>query len=172
MGQSTKRAESRCGLWSHSHRLWGLAGSRCASPRNLIREAWTSTRRPSVLAKCAVHQRQSRHCPFYPLAREEQCLPADPARSALARSLRATAFSAERARLRAAPGRRRLPAGAALTASGCARGDYYCRRLGAHLSLVADLGGWWDGTDFHETRDNDFCSPRLEELWRCATRSS
>ena len=22
-----------------------------------------------------------------------------------------------------------------------------------HLSWVADLGGWWDETDFHETRD-------------------
>jgi hypothetical protein len=29
------------------------------------------------------------------------------------------------------------------------RGDYYCRRLGVHLSWVADLGGWWDETDFH-----------------------
>jgi hypothetical protein len=33
------------------------------------------------------------------------------------------------------------------------RSDYYCRRLGLHLSWVADLGGWWDETDFHETRD-------------------
>ena len=24
------------------------------------------------------------------------------------------------------------------------RGDYYCRRLGLHLSWVSDLGGWWD----------------------------
>jgi len=33
------------------------------------------------------------------------------------------------------------------------RGDYYCRRLGVHLSWVGDLGGWWDETDFHEARD-------------------
>jgi hypothetical protein len=46
------------------------------------------------------------------------------------------------------------------------RGDYYCRRLGVHLSWVADLGGWWDETDFHETRDTGFLLARLEELWR------
>jgi hypothetical protein len=31
------------------------------------------------------------------------------------------------------------------------RGDYYCRRLGVHLSWVGDLGGFWDEIDFHET---------------------
>ena len=36
------------------------------------------------------------------------------------------------------------------------RGDYFCRRLGLHLSWVADLGGWWDETDFLETRDTGF----------------
>ena len=28
------------------------------------------------------------------------------------------------------------------------RGDYYCRRLGVHLSWTGDLGGFWDETDF------------------------
>ena len=36
------------------------------------------------------------------------------------------------------------------------RGDYYCRRLGLHLSWVADLGGWWDEVSFNETRDTGF----------------
>jgi DNA polymerase IV len=45
------------------------------------------------------------------------------------------------------------------------RGDYYCRRLGVHLSWVGDLGGWWDETDFHETRDTAFLLARLEEIW-------
>jgi DNA polymerase-4 len=45
------------------------------------------------------------------------------------------------------------------------RGDYYCRRLGVHLSGVGDLGGFWDETDFHETRDTGFLLARLEELW-------
>jgi DNA polymerase IV len=45
------------------------------------------------------------------------------------------------------------------------RGDYYCRRLGLHLSWVGDLGGWWDETDFHETRDTGFLLARLEEIW-------
>jgi hypothetical protein len=45
------------------------------------------------------------------------------------------------------------------------RGDYYCRRLGVHLSWVGDLGGWWDETDFHETRDTGFLLARLEEIW-------
>jgi hypothetical protein len=30
---------------------------------------------------------------------------------------------------------------------------------------IADLGGWWDETDFHETRDTGFLFARLEELW-------
>ena len=46
------------------------------------------------------------------------------------------------------------------------RGDYYCRRLGGHLSWVGDLGGWWEETDFHETRDTGFLLARLEELWQ------
>ena len=28
------------------------------------------------------------------------------------------------------------------------RGDYYCRRLGLHLSWTGDLGGWWDEIEF------------------------
>ena len=47
------------------------------------------------------------------------------------------------------------------------RGDYYCRRLGVHLSWVADLGGWWDETDFHETRDTGFLPARLDEIEDC-----
>jgi DNA polymerase IV len=50
------------------------------------------------------------------------------------------------------------------------RGDYYCRRLGLHLSWVADLGGWWDETDFHETRDTGFLLGRLEDLWQRVPR--
>jgi DNA polymerase-4 len=50
------------------------------------------------------------------------------------------------------------------------RGDYYCRRLGVHLSWVGDLGGWWNETDFHETRDTGFLLSRLEELWRRVPR--
>src|SRR4029077_14035191 len=43
-------------------------------------------------------------------------------------------------------------------------------RLGVHLSLMADLGGWWDETDFHETRDTGFLLARLDELWPRAPR--
>jgi DNA polymerase-4 len=50
------------------------------------------------------------------------------------------------------------------------RGDYYCRRLGLHISWVGDLGGWWDETDFHETRDTGFLLARLDELWPRAPR--
>jgi DNA polymerase-4 len=50
------------------------------------------------------------------------------------------------------------------------RGEYYCRRLGVHLSWVGDLGGWWNETDFHETRDTGFLLARLEELWRRVPR--
>jgi len=50
------------------------------------------------------------------------------------------------------------------------RGDYYCRRLGVHLSWVGDLGGWWDETDFHETRDTGFLLARLEEVWQRVPR--
>ena len=55
------------------------------------------------------------------------------------------------------------------------RGYYYCRRLGAHLSWVGDLGGWWDETDFDETRDTGFLLARLEKLWqrvRATSRSA
>jgi hypothetical protein len=51
------------------------------------------------------------------------------------------------------------------------RGDYYCRRLGLHISRVADLGGWWDETDFQETRDTSFLFARLEQLWRRVPRT-
>jgi DNA polymerase IV len=50
------------------------------------------------------------------------------------------------------------------------RGDYYCRRLGVHISWVGDLGGWWDETSFHETRDTGFLLERLQELWPRAPR--
>ena len=50
------------------------------------------------------------------------------------------------------------------------RGDYYCRRLGVHLSWIGDLGGWWDETDFHETQDTGFLLARLDELWRRVPR--
>ena len=50
------------------------------------------------------------------------------------------------------------------------RGDYYCRRLGVHLSWTGDLGGWWEETDFHETRDTGFLLARLEELWQRVPR--
>ena len=45
------------------------------------------------------------------------------------------------------------------------RGDYYCRRLGLHLSWVADLGGWWDEVSFNETRDTGFLLGCLDQLW-------
>jgi DNA polymerase-4 len=51
------------------------------------------------------------------------------------------------------------------------RGDYFSRRLGVHLSWVADLGGWWDETDFHETRDTGFLLARLEEIWQRVPRT-
>jgi hypothetical protein len=39
-----------------------------------------------------------------------------------------------------------------------------------HLSWVGDLGGWWNETDFHETRDTGFLLARLEELWQRVPR--
>ena len=51
------------------------------------------------------------------------------------------------------------------------RGDYYCRRLGAHLSWIGDLGGWWEETDFHETQDTGFLLARLEKLWKRVPRT-
>ena len=45
------------------------------------------------------------------------------------------------------------------------RGDYYCRRLGLHLSWLSDLGTWWSETDFTETRDTGFLLDRLNRLW-------
>jgi DNA polymerase-4 len=51
------------------------------------------------------------------------------------------------------------------------RGDYYCRRLGVHLTWVSDLAGWWEETDFHETCDTGFLLARLEHLWRRVPRT-
>jgi DNA polymerase-4 len=45
------------------------------------------------------------------------------------------------------------------------RGDYYCRRLGLHLSWIGDLGGFWDEISFHETRDTGFLLGGLDRLW-------
>src|SRR3984893_13123935 len=45
------------------------------------------------------------------------------------------------------------------------RGDYFCRRLGLHLSWVADLGRWWNEIGFLETRDTGFLLARLDQLW-------
>jgi hypothetical protein len=45
------------------------------------------------------------------------------------------------------------------------RGDYYCRRLGLHLSWVGDLGGWWDEFTLNETRDTGFLLGCLDQLW-------
>jgi hypothetical protein len=50
------------------------------------------------------------------------------------------------------------------------RGDYYCRRLGLHLSWAADLGGWWEEIDFLETRDTGFLLARLDQLWKQVPR--
>jgi hypothetical protein len=44
------------------------------------------------------------------------------------------------------------------------------RRLGVHLSWLGDLGGWWEETDFHETRDTGFLLAHLEELWQRVPR--
>ena len=45
------------------------------------------------------------------------------------------------------------------------RGDYFCRRLGLHLSWTGDLGGWWDEVAFNETRDTGFLIGCLDQLW-------
>jgi DNA polymerase-4 len=45
------------------------------------------------------------------------------------------------------------------------RGDYYCSRLGVHLSWVSDLGGFWDEITFQETRETGFLLRRLDQLW-------
>jgi DNA polymerase-4 len=45
------------------------------------------------------------------------------------------------------------------------RGDYYCSRLGLHLSWVGDVGGWWDEISFQETRETGFLLGRLDQLW-------
>src|ERR1700730_15825953 len=55
------------------HGDWCGASGRSRARHGAVRSAVTRTHRASVI--------------FYPRAREEQCLPADPARSALARSL-------------------------------------------------------------------------------------
>ena len=49
-------------------------------------------------------------------------------------------------------------------------GPPWPKGLGLHISWVADLGGWWDETDFHETRDTGFLLARLDELWPRAPR--
>jgi hypothetical protein len=51
------------------------------------------------------------------------------------------------------------------------RGDYYCRRLGLHLSWVGDLGGWWDEITFHETHDTGFLLACLDRLWTGVPRT-
>ena len=43
--------------------------------------------------------------------------------------------------------------------------DYYCRRLGLHLSWVGDLGGWWDEMSFNENRDTGFLLGCVDRLW-------
>jgi DNA polymerase-4 len=45
------------------------------------------------------------------------------------------------------------------------RGDYYCRRLGLHLSWLSDLGSWWSEINFTESRDTGFLLGRLDQLW-------
>jgi DNA polymerase IV len=50
------------------------------------------------------------------------------------------------------------------------RGDYFCRRLGVHLSWTGDLGGFWEEIDFHETRDTGFLLARLEQIWKRVPR--
>jgi len=51
------------------------------------------------------------------------------------------------------------------------RGDYYCCRLGLHLSWIGDRGGFWDEISFHEisfheTRDTGFLLTCLGRLRR------
>jgi hypothetical protein len=48
--------------------------------------------------------------------------------------------------------------------------DFFNSLLGVHLSWIGDLGGFWDETDFHETRDTGFLLARLEELWKRVPR--
>lgn len=50
------------------------------------------------------------------------------------------------------------------------RGDYFCRRLGLHLSWTGDLGGRWDEISFNETRDTGFLLVCLDQLWDRAPR--
>jgi hypothetical protein len=38
------------------------------------------------------------------------------------------------------------------------------------LPPISQKRGWWDETDFHETRDTAFLLARLEELWRRVPR--
>jgi DNA polymerase-4 len=51
------------------------------------------------------------------------------------------------------------------------RGDYYCRRLGLHLSWVGDLGGFWDEISFNETRDTGSLLACLDRLWTGVPRT-
>jgi DNA polymerase-4 len=53
---------------------------------------------------------------------------------------------------------------------GCGAAIIIARRLGLHLSWVADLGGYWDEITFQETRDTGFLLARLEQLWRRVPR--
>ena len=53
---------SRAGYGSHSQAV-DFGRLPLASLRTSTGETWTRTRRPYVLAECAAHQRQSRHCP-------------------------------------------------------------------------------------------------------------
>jgi DNA polymerase IV len=51
------------------------------------------------------------------------------------------------------------------------RGDYYCRRLGLHLSWIGDLSSWWDEASFHETRDTGFLLACLDRLRKGVPRT-
>jgi DNA polymerase-4 len=52
-----------------------------------------------------------------------------------------------------------------------ARGDYYCRRLGLHLSWVGDLSGFWNEISFNESRDTGFLLACLDRLWTGVPRN-
>ena len=54
--------------------------------------------------------------------------------------------------------------------SGCGAATIIAAGLGVHVSWVGDLGGWWDETSFHETRDTGFLLARLDELWQRVPR--
>src|SRR5487761_467008 len=56
------------------------------------------------------------------------------------------------------------------TAERLRRGDYYCCRLGLHLSWIGDPGGFWDKISFHATRDIGFLLACLGKLRRQVPR--